>query len=92
MKPTLSRRNSVRSFVETGDAVQQCRFAGTRRSHDGGEPALLELDGEIIESTDCGLAFTVNLGSTRDAGCGCGHSETRSSEISDTISQAVDSR
>ena len=47
--------------VESGDAMQQSRLAGTRRAHDRGVRPALEVDIDIVEGAHLGLARAVNL-------------------------------
>ena len=62
---------TARDAVEPGEAVQQRRLAGTRRAHDRGEHAGAELDADVVERADLGVAGAVDLrdvDGTRDRG------------------------
>ena len=58
--------------VEAGEAVQQRRLAGSRRTHDRREPAGLERDRHAVEGVDGGVADPVDLLGVDRAGGGSG--------------------
>src|SRR5438874_851065 len=65
-------RVTAREPVEPGDAVQERRLAGARRTHDRGvlRPAELDVDG--VERTNLRISLAVDLrGRNRAGGVGC---------------------
>src|SRR6056297_172274 len=65
-------RGTRRQRVEPGQAVQQRRLAGTRRSHDRAELARLERHGDTVEGVNLGVADAVGLAGIDRAGGGDG--------------------
>ena len=59
---------TARERVEPGERVHERRLAGARRAHDRGEACGRELDGDVVERTDFGFAFAVDLGGVDGAG------------------------
>ena len=51
--------------VEPGGALHQRRLARAGRTHDRGEPAALEADGDAVQRTDLGLTLAVDLVAAR---------------------------
>ena len=58
--------------VEAGDAVHQRRLARARRAHDRRVAAAFEVDGDVVEGDDRGLARAVDLRGVSCAGDGAG--------------------
>ncbi len=61
--------------VQPGHAVHQRGLARARRSHDGGEPALLELDGHAVEGAHHGVLGAVGLDQIDGPGRGRGRGD-----------------
>lgn len=57
--------------VEAGQAVHQCGFTRPRRTHDGGEVPLLDIDVDVVEGHHSGLTLAVHLGEAAGRGGGC---------------------
>ena len=47
--------------VETSEAVHEGRLAASRRTHDGGEHPLRDVDGDMVEGPDCDVTLAVDL-------------------------------
>ena len=59
-----------REIVEPGRAVHERRLARAGRAHDRGKPSRRELDGDVVDGTNRGLARAVHLGGVLGAGDG----------------------